>query len=151
MRVGPIDKRTAISVPISFADKKRIEQEAASQGVTPQEWVRRAVVKALAGQRKEPGRTPHERFMAFVDKGTGEGTCWVWVGGLHRNGHGKFGADGRAQLAHRWSYEHHRGPIPEGLEIDHLCNNPPCVNPRHLEPVTHLENVRRAGVRSRAS
>jgi hypothetical protein len=45
--------------------------------------------------------------------------------------------------AHRWAYEHFVGPIPEGLEIDHGCFVHACVNPGHLEPVTHQENVRR--------
>lgn len=47
-------------------------------------------------------------------------------------------------LAHRWSYEFHVGPIPEGLDLDHLCRNRGCVNPDHLEPVTREENIRRA-------
>lgn len=45
--------------------------------------------------------------------------------------------------AHRFAYELHKGPIPKGLEIDHLCRNTLCVNPNHLEAVTHRENVRR--------
>lgn len=81
------------------------------------------------------------RFMAKVAKRP-DG-CWMWVGGLHRNGYGKFGMNGGSVLAHRWSYERHVGPIPTGLEIDHLCRVPACVNPAHLEPVTHAENVRR--------
>jgi hypothetical protein len=48
------------------------------------------------------------------------------------------------EYAHRWIYEQKVGPIPEGLEIDHLCRTPLCVNPTHLEPVTHAENRRRA-------
>ncbi|WP_369010576.1 HNH endonuclease signature motif containing protein, partial [Bacillus cereus] len=46
--------------------------------------------------------------------------------------------------AHRYVYENLSGPIPEGMELDHLCRNPPCVNPDHLDPVTHEENMRRA-------
>ncbi len=46
-------------------------------------------------------------------------------------------------MAHRWFYEQAKGPIPDGLSIDHLCRVPPCVNPDHLEAVSHTENVRR--------
>ncbi|HEV2123202.1 MAG TPA: HNH endonuclease signature motif containing protein [Chloroflexota bacterium] len=45
--------------------------------------------------------------------------------------------------AHRWAYEALVGPIPTGTELDHLCRNPACVRPDHLEPVTHAENIRR--------
>ncbi len=54
-----------------------------------------------------------------------------------------FSVDGRKVYVHRFSYELHIGPIPEGLVIDHLCRTPACVNPDHLEPVTNAENVRR--------
>lgn len=52
--------------------------------------------------------------------------------------------DGKMRLAHRVAYEIHVGPIPDGLEIDHLCRVRCCVNPDHLEPVTHRENMRRS-------
>ncbi len=68
--------------------------------------------------------------------------CWVWTGYL--SPYGKFGVSGRRPVAHRWSYEYHVGPIPDGLTIDHLCRNPSCVRPDHLEPVTLQENMRRA-------
>lgn len=55
------------------------------------------------------------------------------------NGYGQFDK----QYAHRWAYEHLRTEIPEGLELDHLCRTRHCVNPWHLEPVTHAENHRR--------
>src|SRR6185312_13718825 len=72
--------------------------------------------------------------------------CWLWTGTLHRGGYGKMGR-GRAtdgvDYAHRISWELFRGPIPEGLSIDHLCRVRCCVNPDHLEPVTTAENIRR--------
>lgn len=77
-------------------------------------------------------------FMSLVSED--ESGCWVWNGTLcERGGYGKF----CGELAHRVSYEYFVGPVPAGLELDHLCNNPPCVNPAHLEPVTRAENQRR--------
>ena len=71
--------------------------------------------------------------------------CWVWTAAL-RNGYGVIGlgrkGDGIAR-AHRLSYEWARGPIPPGLVLDHLCRNPACVNPDHLEAVTDQVNLRR--------
>lgn len=80
-----------------------------------------------------------ERFWAKVDKTEG---CWNWTGVLLR-GYGQFAYRRRMVLAHRFAYELLVGPIPDGLVIDHLCRNPRCVNPAHLEPVTPRENVLR--------
>jgi len=71
------------------------------------------------------------------------GFCWNWTGYLNRAGYGRFMHEGRMQLSHRVSYETLVASIPEGLVIDHLCRNPRCVNPDHLEPVTKAENTRR--------
>ena len=72
--------------------------------------------------------------------------CWPWLAATDGRGYGRIGR-GRAGTgmmpAHRVWYEHLIGPIPKGLVTDHLCRNPICVNPLHLEPVTHAENVRR--------
>lgn len=84
-----------------------------------------------------------ERFWQKVNKTDG---CWEWTAYRNAFGHGRFRLGGRLLLAHRVSYEMMVGPIPEGLQIDHVCRNPPCVNPAHLEPVTHQENVRRGMV-----
>ena len=78
-----------------------------------------------------------------------EGGCWLWTRTCDRLGYGRMQFPGKLVLAHRASYEAHVGPIPEGLELDHLCMNPPCVNPDHLEPVTHQENMRRAAAHRR--
>ena len=70
--------------------------------------------------------------------------CWWWIGNLvDQHGYGRFAAGRPSQLAHRVSYGLYVGPIPEGYDIDHLCRNPRCVNPSHLEAVPHVENIRR--------
>jgi hypothetical protein len=71
--------------------------------------------------------------------------CWEWRGSANPRGYGHIRLDmnGRIYAVHRVAYEQLVGPIPAGLEIDHLCFNRRCVNPDHLEPVTRLENVRR--------
>lgn len=70
--------------------------------------------------------------------------CMLFTGPLtNEHKYGRVGVRGKFYQAHRLFYEHHIGPIPVGFELDHLCRNPRCVNPSHLEPVTHQENVRR--------
>lgn len=100
----------------------------------------------LARRKRERIAAKVERWLSesyTVDPDTG---CWVWDGALTGNGYGHVRREGRAggkQLAHRWFFERLVGPIPEGLCLDHLCRNPRCVNPEHLDPVTFAENVRR--------
>lgn len=65
--------------------------------------------------------------------------CWPWQGRLMANGYGRLSN----RLAHRVSYELLVGQIPEGLTLDHLCRNRRCVNPKHLDPVTHRVNILR--------
>ena len=93
-----------------------------------------------------------ERFWKYVDK-SDDGGCWSWTGSLDGHGYGTLGLTGgkRRRGAHRISYELHVGPIPAGLDLDHLCRNPRCVNPAHLEPVTRGENTRRGIALKRVS
>lgn len=70
--------------------------------------------------------------------------CWIWTGATNSNGYGHIATGDRPYkgsiVAHRAAYVIHRGPIPEGLDLDHLCRVRRCVNPWHLEPVTRREN-----------
>lgn len=85
------------------------------------------------------------RFRAdlCIDKSAGLDSCWPWTGRRDRKGYGEVYHDGRKARAHRVVFESMRGPIPEGMQLDHLCRNKGCVNPAHLEPVTNAENCRR--------
>lgn len=77
--------------------------------------------------------------------------CWIWVGALYygKEDRPKYGqmrigrTPGKLIQAHRVAYKLYKGEIPKGLELDHLCRNTLCVNPEHLEAVTHYENMKR--------
>ena len=108
-------------------------------------WKRTGEMNPARRWRTNYKRTPpEERFWKYVSKSD---DCWTWLGGKNKLGYGHFWAGPdmpqRRVMAHRFAYESVVGPIPPGLHIDHLCRNPSCVNPAHLEPVTLAENTRR--------
>ena len=77
-----------------------------------------------------------DRFWAKVNK---TDSCWLWTGSTSR-GYGQFRVGNKVVPAHRWAYQQAKGPIPKGLELDHLCRVRHCVNPDHLEAVTNSVN-----------
>lgn len=93
------------------------------------------------GQPVQVTKDDDRRFWQFVSKTDG---CWMWAGAITLHGYPRFTMRSGQVQAHRLAYEKVVGAIPEGLELDHLCRVRHCVNPDHLEPVTHAENMRRA-------
>lgn len=80
-----------------------------------------------------------DRYEVNVDTG-----CWEWLGYIGKtDGYGRCNVGGRTTVAHRLFYEHHVGPVSPKHHVDHLCRVRHCVNPAHLEAVTHAENNRR--------
>jgi len=82
----------------------------------------------------------------FWNKISVRGECWDWIGASHESGYGLFRIGGKMKRTHRIVYELVNGPIPIGLQIDHLCRNTRCCNPSHLEAVTAKVNVQRSTV-----
>lgn len=94
------------------------------------------------GVRRKPRPTPLERFWNLVDRPDDPIMCWQWRGVPNHDGYGRFNDGTRMVMAHRFAYEALVGPIPPELESDHLCKNRGCVNPAHIRPTTHLENMK---------
>lgn len=103
------------------------------------------------GATKGPNPRPlSDRFWEKVDK---TGDCWVWTGAKHHYGYGLIlqepGAKPKLSVTHRVSWRLHFGEIPEGMQVLHQCDNPPCVNPSHLRLGTQKDNMAEQRERSR--
>ena len=81
--------------------------------------------------------TPEEAFAARTER---RGECLIWTGAKNGDGYGQLRANGRVTKAHRYAWECENGPIPDGMEIDHICHNRACVNVDHLRLATHQQN-----------
>jgi len=106
------------------------------------EETRRKLSAAKLGKQLPLKISPEERFWSKVDQGDAN-ACWIYKGKINNKGYGMFTVRGKHVLAHRFSYALTKGPIPEGLSLDHLCKTTRCVNPGHLEAVTQRVNVYR--------
>lgn len=92
---------------------------------------------------RDAAKWPHKRmdiFWTLVKKGSG---CWEWLGEKNETGYGRFFLGGKRFFAHRISYSILKVPLLDSQPLDHLCRNRGCVNPEHLELVTHQENILR--------
>lgn len=111
-------------------------REAAAKEMCHAHYKQQAIGKPLSPLSKR-SLSHQERFDQKVLRGDG---CWEWHGAKTTSGYGHFYFDGKNRQAHRVSYIWANGPIPEGMQIDHICHNRACVNPAHLRPVTAKQN-----------
>ncbi|MHB8311836.1 MAG: HNH endonuclease signature motif containing protein [Candidatus Dormibacteria bacterium] len=127
--------------PMRQLQSKTCSAEGCERGVRARGWCSRHYAQQRKNGLPLLGRTALEdRLWAKVE--ARPSGCWEWRGARGR-GYGVIWVAGALAKAHRVVYELLVEPIPPGFELDHLCRRPACVNPSHLEPVTHVENMRR--------
>lgn len=90
-------------------------------------------------ERPKPRLHVWQRFLDKIDE-CPKTKCWIWTAHKDHNGYGQFSVGGKTWWAHRWAYAAFVDAIAEGMDIDHICRCPSCVNPEHLRQKTIAEN-----------
>jgi HNH endonuclease len=140
--------RRKYQIPCSYC--KRMFTTALRQTVSKYRRGGKVYCSRKCEDLNKPRRPFIERFLSYVDqngpvpeKRPDLGPCWIWLGAKRDGGYGQLRCNGKSRRTHQLAYEHYREPVPDGLELHHLCETQLCCNPWHLEAIPHKEHMRR--------